>query len=140
MTKRLLGVALLLLVAACSGDGSTSSNLGPELAAGRETFSSTCATCHGGNGEGGSAPALDTILETFGSCDDQMTWISLGSLRWEEEVGPTYGDNDKEIPAVMPSFSESLSVTEIAQVAAFERHQFGGAPAEQTLTDCGLSP
>ena len=140
MTKRFLVAALLVLTAACSDDGSTSSDLDPELAVGRETFSSTCATCHGGNGEGGSAPALDGVLETFSTCEDQRTWISLGSQRWKEEVGPTYGDDGKEITAVMPAFSESLSEAEIAQVAAFERHQFGGDSEEEVLSDCELSP
>ena len=139
MTRRLLVVVMTLIMVACSDAGSRPSDLDPELRAGSDVFNSICAACHGGNGEGGSAPALDLVQETFGSCEDQTRWISLGSQRWTEEVGPTYGDTDKEITAVMPSFAESLSETEIAQVAAFERHQFGGAPEEEALTDCGLS-
>lgn len=67
-----------------------------------------------------------------------IEWISLGSNRYQEEVGPTYGDAEKEITAVMPEFAESLTEREIAQVAAFERHRFGGADEDTALTDCGL--
>jgi hypothetical protein len=59
-------------------------------------------------------------------------------VRWKEEVGDTYGDPEKEITAVMPSFESSLTAAEIAQVAAYQRFQFGGASFDEALGDCGL--
>ena len=74
--------------------------------------------------------ALEDVLTTFSQCADQVEWITLGSQRFQDEIGPTYGDTEKEITAVMPEFGASLTDTEIAQVAAFERHRFGGAEPE----------
>lgn len=140
MSPRRLVLALVAVavVAACSQSSAPDPELGPELEAGRQAYQSTCAACHGGNGDGGSAPALTDVVATFGDCADQIEWIVMGSERHKAEVGPTYGDTDKEITAIMPSFENTLSSTEITQVAAFERHRFGGAAAEAALTDCGL--
>ena len=137
MRMALAAAASAISLAACTQGGSAP-DLGPGLNAGRETFNSVCAACHGGNGQGGSAPALTEVVETFSICADQIEWISLGSERYQEEVGPTYGDQDKEITAVMPEFGKSLSESEIAQVAAFERHQFGGDPEATARSEFGL--
>jgi mono/diheme cytochrome c family protein len=123
---------------ACAQGGTVTPDLAPDLEAGRQVFSASCATCHGGNGQGGSAPALADVLTTFSDCDDHVRWVSMGSERHKAEVGPTYGDTGKEITAIMPEFGASLSDTEIAQVAAFERHRFGGAGEATALADCGL--
>jgi mono/diheme cytochrome c family protein len=130
VTAALFGLAACAQPPASLGD--------PDLDAGRLTFNRLCATCHGGNGLGGSAPSLSGVLETFSDCADHRQWITLGSERWQAEVGATYGDTDKDITAVMPSFDTVLSSTEIAQVAAFQRLQFGGATVNDSLTDCGL--
>ena len=137
MIRCLLVILGALALVACA-QGADEPELDPVLEAGREVYSSTCATCHGGNGEGGSAPALEDVLTTFSQCADQVEWITLGSQRFQDEIGRTYGDTEKEITAVMPEFGESLTDTEIAQVAAFERHRFGGAEPETVMTDCGL--
>jgi mono/diheme cytochrome c family protein len=136
--RKLGTYVVALCLAACSQGGAAPSELSPDLEAGHEVYSSICATCHGGNGDGGSAPALTGVLTTFSSCVDQIRWITLGSKRYEAEVGATYGDTGKEITAVMPEFGKSLSETEIAQVAAFERHRFGGAAEQEAVGDCGL--
>ena len=68
----------------------------------------------------------------------QQQWITLGSAGWKEDVGDTYGAQDKKITAVMPFFDGALTANQIAQVAAFERFQFGGASMEAALADCGL--
>lgn len=81
---------------------------------------------------------MSEVIETFSSCDDQMEWISLGAERFKSEVGPTYGDQDIEITGVMPEFSTSLTKEEIAQVAAFERHEFAGASQTEAAEGCGL--
>ncbi len=135
MKRSLLAILAALSVAACA---QSTSQLGPDLEAGRDTYRARCATCHGGNGEGGVGPALDGVIATFSSCDDQMQWISLGSERFKSEVGPTYGDQDTEITGVMPEFSKSLTEEEIARVAAFERHEFAGATQAEASVSCGL--
>jgi mono/diheme cytochrome c family protein len=110
----------------------------PALDAGLQTYNRLCATCHGGDGQGNSAPSLDAVVSTFSDCATHQQWITLGSKNWQEQIGPTYGDNDKEITMVMPSFETALSAADIANVAAFERFQFGGATLEEALADCGL--
>lgn len=111
----------------------------PDLDAGRDVFRRVCAACHGGNGQGESGPALSGVIDTFPACTDHQRWITLGSARWKDEVGPTIGATDREITKVMPSFETVLNATEIAQVAAFERLSFGGAGADDVLVDCELS-
>lgn len=111
----------------------------PNLDGGREVFRRVCAACHGGQGQGESAPALAEVLATFPACGDHRMWITLGTARWKGEVGPTFGATNKEITRVMPSFESVLTAEEIAQVAAFERFSFGGAGAEEVLADCELS-
>lgn len=134
MRRFVLAMVVVSTVVAC---GQSTSELGPDLEAGRDTYRSSCAACHGGNGEGGAGPALSEVIETFSSCDDQIRWITLGSERFKAEVGPTYGDAGKDITGVMPEFSTSLSETEIARVATYERHEFGGATAEEARGACG---
>lgn len=133
----LVAAVLVVSLAACTQDG-PGSELGADLESGRETYIAQCALCHGGNGQGASAPALRDVVTTFSRCEGQIEWITLGSERYRAEIGPAYGDADKEITGVMPEFGEALTETEIARVAAFERLQFGGVAAEAALDDCGL--
>lgn len=128
----------ILVAVSVAGCAQSASPLSPDLEAGRDTYRDRCATCHGGNGEGGAGPALAGVIETFSSCDDQKQWISLGSARFQSEVGPAYGDQDTEITGVMPEFSASLTDEEIARVAAYERHEFGGATPSRATEECGL--
>jgi cytochrome c553 len=135
-TRALLAALFMVVVAAC---GSGPESLGdPNLDAGREVFGRVCASCHGGTGSGGSAPALTSVLETFPECETQRQWVTLGSDRWKEEVGPVYGAPGKEITAIMPSFEAVLTDEEIQQVASFERFRFGGGEIDAVLADCGL--
>ena len=137
--RRTGGLALAAaLLAACASGGTAGQALGPDLDAGRQVFGRVCASCHGGNGEGGAGPALASVIETFGDCEDHIRWVTVGSERHKEELGPTFGDAGKEITGIMPSFESVLTATEIAQVAAFERHRFGGADPEVAQTECGL--
>jgi mono/diheme cytochrome c family protein len=112
------------------------------LTVGQEVYSTgaRCASCHGANGQGGTGPAFagGAILTTFPSCEDHVTWISLGSNGWSVEVGSTYGTQTKPVEGGMPSFAADLSDEQLRSVAAFERIRFGGAPAEETLIACGL--
>lgn len=136
--KSVLAAAMLVASLVACTQGGSGPELAPDLESGREIFIARCAVCHGGNGQGASAPALDDVSSTFTRCEAQIEWIALGSERYRAEIGPVYGDAGKEITGVMPEFGSSLTETEIAQVAAFERHQFGGASAESALEDCGL--
>ena len=125
---------MVSLVAGCA---SGPESLGdPNLDAGRATYGRICSSCHGGTGAGASAPALTSILETFPDCDTQIQWVTLGSERWKEEVGPVYGAPGKEITAIMPSFDAVLTDEEIRQVVSFERMRFGGGEMDAVLADC----
>lgn len=125
----------MVLIAVGCGPGESGS---PELRTGRSIYADRCATCHGNRGQGGVGPALDQVLATWPSCDDQQRWISLGSEGWKELVGPTYGANDAPIDKVMPGQADLISEREIAMVAAFERVEYGGGEPAAVLSDCGL--
>ena len=135
--QRLLSVAAAsLLVVACGSGGPQTADT---LATGREVYSDICSTCHLSDGSGGSlAEPLLGVLETFPSCAEQIRWVTLGSTRWQDEVGPTYGATDKVIDRVMPGWGETLSAEEIAQVAAFERIRYGGGDEQAVIADCGI--
>jgi mono/diheme cytochrome c family protein len=120
-----------VLAAACS-----SAPQDPDMLAARDTYA-TCATCHGKTGEGGAGPALATVRETFPDCEDQVRWISLGSNRWKQEVGPSYGAGGTPVEGAMPSF-ENLGDTAIRRVAMYERVRFGGGTIEDERLACGL--
>ena len=135
-TRALLAAMVIGVLAGCA---SGPESLGdPDLDAGREIYGRICSSCHGGTGTGASAPALTSVLETFPECDTHRRWVTLGSERWQEEVGAVYGAQGKEITAIMPSFEAVLTEEEIRQVAAFERVRFGGGEMAAVLADCGL--
>ena len=138
MNLRTLTVAMLMaVVGACASGPETLGD--PNLDAGREVFGRVCASCHGGTGTGASAPALTSVLETFPDCETHRQWVTIGSERWKEEVGPVLGAPGREITAVMPSFDSILTEEEIQQVASFERFRFGGGEIAAVLADCGLA-
>jgi len=100
-----------------------------------------CASCHGPDGGGvGTFPRLSggSVLETFGSCSDHVSWVELGSTGWQAEVGPNYGDTNKPSINGMPGFGATLTVEELASVVLYERVVFGGADTDAALVDCGL--
>jgi mono/diheme cytochrome c family protein len=111
--------------------------LGGDLYAGNAGPGSDCASCHGANGQGGAGPALNGVVSTFGSCEDHVQWVRLGSTGWASEVGNTYGDTNKPVTVGMPAHA-SLTEEQLQSVVAFERVRFGGAIPEETLVDCGL--
>lgn len=133
----MVALAIAMGLGACAQPPSSLGD--PNLDAGREVFLRVCAACHGGEGEGKSGPALAEVLATFPACSDHRMWITLGTARWKDEVGPTYGATNKEVTKVMPSFETVLTATEISQVASFERLSFGGSPSDDALADCGFS-
>lgn len=124
---------LVLLVAACSSGGEPDA-----IRQGRSIYGDTCSVCHGDSGQGGVGPSLDSVVEIWPDCADQIRWIELGSEGWKLEVGNSYGATGEVIEGVMPGQAENLSTEEIAIVAAFERHAYGGSTAEAALTACGV--
>ncbi|MBK5266848.1 MAG: c-type cytochrome [Acidimicrobiia bacterium] len=101
----------------------------------------TCAACHGANGQGGAGPALSggSVLTTFSSCSDHVTWVTLGSAGWQAQFGNTYGDISKPVAGGMQAWGESLSEEEIRSVVLYERVAFGGEPLDTAIADCGLA-
>jgi mono/diheme cytochrome c family protein len=108
----------------------------PDMLGGREVYA-TCSACHGADGAGGVGPALTEVRTTFGDCADHIRWIQLGSERWKNEVGPTYGSQNTVIDKVMPSF-DSLDDQALRRVAMYERVRFGGGDPESERAACGL--
>ena len=124
------------------GTGVASSNTVNYIALGQQVYSgaAACAGCHGANGGGGVGPAFigGELYTTFPTCSDHAKWIELGSAGWQNEVGPTYGAEDKVSIGGMPAFQGKLSEDEIYAVVVFERVVFGGGQTEEVLSDCGL--
>jgi mono/diheme cytochrome c family protein len=108
------------------------------LAEGETIYVATCAGCHGAAGGGGAGPALNGVLNTFGSCADHAHWVQVGSGGFQAAGETTYGDTNKQIKGGMPPHP-GLSDEQLASVVSFERVRFGGAEVEQTFTDCGLA-
>jgi mono/diheme cytochrome c family protein len=112
--------------------------LGSDLYAGNVTPAADCAGCHGAGGQGsGNFPALTGVVTTFGSCEDHITWVRLGSTGWSAQFGDTYGDTSKGVGGGMPAHG-ALTDEQLASVVVFERVRFGGANPDETLADCGL--
>ena len=111
--------------------------LGADLYVGAVTPASNCAGCHGADGQGGVGPALTGVVTTFGSCEDHVTWVQLGSEGWRAEIGDTYGDTNKPVGSGMPPHG-ALTDEQLRAVTAFERVRFSGTDEEETLVDCGL--
>jgi mono/diheme cytochrome c family protein len=125
------------------GSGAGGGAGGDFLADGEQVYVdvAACQACHGDQGQGVSAPALagGAVLTTFGSCEDHVNWVRLGTQGWAAEVGDTYGDTGKPVGGggTMPAFS-TLSDEQLRAVAYFERVRFGGANPDEALADCGL--
>lgn len=134
-----LTAAILIIGVLLGACGSSSGAPDGPLEVGRAIYGRSCSACHGPSGGGGVGPALSGVLTTFPSCEDHQHWVRLGSHRWKEEVGPTYGATDKQVSGAMPSFESSLTAEEIASVATFERVRYGGGDLETVSADCGVS-
>jgi mono/diheme cytochrome c family protein len=131
-------IVLAAGVVACGQASGAGTSLPTELAAGRDVYGRSCTTCHGATGQGGAGPSLANVAETFADCDDHVAWVRRGSAEHLEAVGLTYGDVDHEVRGGMPGFEDSLTDEQIRQVAAFQRHRFGGLGAMDALAGCGL--
>lgn len=126
-------------LSAYSGVGGGGAGQTDFIAIGSGVYSS-CAACHGANGQGVSGPALSggAVLATFSSCEDHVTWVALGSAGWQAQFGNTYGDNDTPVAGGMQAWGESLTDEEVRSVVLYERVAFGGEGLDAAITDCGL--
>lgn len=103
---------------------------------------SSCASCHGAGGEGGSGPALaGAVLETFPMCTDHIEWVSLGTTGFQAAGRASYGDTGKAVGGggQMPAFQDTLTTEQIAKVVFYERVVLGGQDIEQAVFDCGFA-
>ena len=99
-----LGIGL----GACASQGSGPKPKDPTLAEGWQQYQDHCATCHGGDGGGGSGPKLaNTVEHTFPNIADQIKVI---------ENGKNGG---------MPAWKGTLTATQIRDVAMYERQCLG---------------
>jgi mono/diheme cytochrome c family protein len=100
----------------------------------------TCQSCHGADGGGGTGPAFagGAVIETFPACADHILWVTLGTNRWRDEVGNTYGATNKPVGGggVMQAYEDGLTPEEIAAVVLFERVTFGGLDPVEAEADC----
>lgn len=126
-------VLIASVVAGCAGETQSS-----PLIEGRDLYANSCSVCHGSTGDGGTAPTLRNVHETFPSCSTHMEWVSLGSENWKQVHGDTYGADNKPIDSVMPAHAERLTAEQIALVAAFERIQYAEMEKAAVFDDCGI--
>jgi len=106
---------IVIAIAACGGDGSDDTSRDraptptgaeaddPVLVHGRDVFVTTCAGCHGTQGQGGNGPRLAGRVE---------------------RVYPEVGDQERIVRdgrGSMPSFAGELSDADIEAVVRYER-------------------
>ena len=93
---------------------------------GAQIFASSCATCHGAQGQGGVGPALagGSVTQTFPDAAAHVEFVSKGSAAIR---GQPYGDparpGGQHIAATggMPAWAGQLTQAEIEAVVTFER-------------------
>ncbi len=146
MVRPVLRVILAVMMAAgaaaaCSDDANPGSAAGepPIITAGRRVYEASCVACHGEHGEGGVGRQLDAVTVTFPDCEDHVAWVRLGSFAWENQVGPTYGAQAREIGGAMPGFDGILTDDEIRLAVAYQRAAFGGESEADAATGCGAA-
>lgn len=68
------------------------------LGLGSEVYASNCASCHGGNGEGGAGRQLNNgqALATFPRIEDNLNWVYFGTEAYEAAGVSGYGDPNRE--------------------------------------------
>jgi mono/diheme cytochrome c family protein len=75
----------------------------PTVSPGAKVFADRCASCHGAQGEGGTAPALTGVVVTrYPNVEDQIALVAKGK-------------------GSMPAFASSLSPEEIRAVVEHTR-------------------
>jgi mono/diheme cytochrome c family protein len=101
------------------------------LVLGAEVYSGNCASCHGGTGQGVSAPALadGAVVATWPDWRDHAAWVKLGTEGWP---GATYGATPKPVGGggLMPAWP-TLTDQQLAEVVLHERGLAGEDVSEE---------
>lgn len=116
------------------------------LGVGTRVYNGSCATCHSGDGGGGSGRQLNNgeVLKTFPHIEDQLNMVYTGSQAFQTAGLPFYGDASRKHlgynGAYMPLWGETvggeLTDSEILGVVCHERYDLGGAdPAGAQYAD-----
>ncbi|MFQ5966976.1 MAG: c-type cytochrome [Acidimicrobiia bacterium] len=129
----LLVSTLVVALSACT------SGADDPMSEGRRLYLQHCTACHGDFGEGGIGRPLADVVSVFPECAIHVTWITIGSVRWLEEVGPTYGAGNRAPEGIMPSFGGTLTDEQIRVVAAYERADFGGVTESVAFAGCSVA-
>jgi mono/diheme cytochrome c family protein len=109
------------------------------LGVGGEVYGS-CASCHGGSGDGGVGYAFTggEVLDTFPNIEDQIRFVYYGTSNYNIAGVEIYGNPDREggvhitgekgpMPAQGETAGGSLHNDEILSVVCHERYALGGA-------------
>jgi mono/diheme cytochrome c family protein len=110
------------------------------MARGSALYASHCSTCHGGDGGGGTGPALNNgeVLKTWPKFENHVDWVNVGSTGWP---GDTYGAQNKPKNGGMPGFEGQLEEEEILLIVRYEREEFGAEdPAESCKITLDIDP
>lgn len=99
------------------------------------TGKGACSGCHGTAGEGGLGYAFNNgqVLLTFPHIEDQLRWVKLGTVNYQNAGVEIYGDPNREggphiagVKGVMPGQAAALTDAEILAVVCEERYGVGG--------------
>ena len=103
-----IGIAILAIGLGGSSSSAASPNDAVSLLTGQRLYATSCASCHGTNGEGRVGPALGdgAVVENYPDIADQIRVIAAGRN-------------------AMPSFEGQLTPEEIESVALYERDELG---------------
>lgn len=114
--------------------------VGP-MGAGEQVYTSICAGCHGGSGEGGAGyPFADgEIGKTFPHIEDQLRYVYFGTSGYQTAGVEIYGNPDRPGGAhitgargPMPPQGGTLTDAEILEAVCYERYGVGGLEQDAT--------
>ena len=100
-----------------------------------------CSGCHGAAGEGGLGYTFNNgqVLLTFPHIEDQLRWVKLGTVNYQNAGIESYGDPNREggahitgVKGVMPGQAGALTDAEILAVVCEERYGLGGGDEAST--------
>ncbi|MEI7592877.1 MAG: c-type cytochrome [Actinomycetes bacterium] len=96
-----------IVTAGCVGGDAGAKPADPVLAQGQTVYKAHCQTCHGNNGQGGTGMKLaGRVAQVYPNIADQISVIQNGK-------------------SSMPAWKNSLSPSDIAAVARYERECLG---------------
>jgi len=106
----LLGVAIAALMGCAVAEVPAAPDDDPVLQMGQQVYASACRSCHGGDGGGGSSPALNSgLTEKYPVKVDQVLVVAEGKGGMPGFAGRL---SDEEIDAVVDYTREVLSASQ----------------------------